>query len=115
MKNSIQNVIKWQRIRDYVLKNPTVDNINPSYSNLYFEMNNKIAGYSYKQNQKYDIVEMYMEPRFGYTQVSDQACDLPIILSIPYVKDMFNKNKYSIRFEKNKYIMIIYNIWIIKK
>lgn len=105
VRNSRQNVIEWQRIREYVLKNPTVNNINPMYSTLYFEMENKIAGYSYKQNQKYDIVEMFMEPRFGYTQVSDQACDLPIILSIPYVKDMFNKNKYSTRFEKNKYIM----------
>ncbi|WP_366937205.1 hypothetical protein, partial [Clostridium sp.] len=65
----------------------------------------KVTGYSYKQNNNYDIVEMYMESRFGFNQVSEQACDLPIILSIPYVKKMFDEKNYAQNFSKNLFVM----------
>lgn len=105
VRQSRQNVIEWQKIREYVLMYPTAMSILPKYQNLYFKMLEKTTGYSYKQNKNYDIVEMYMDSRFGLNQVSEQACDLPIILSIPYVKKMFEDNKYAKTFNKNFYIM----------
>lgn len=105
VRNSKENVEKWQKIREYVLKNPTADKIDSEYFNLYFKMGNKVSGYSYKQNKSYDIVEMYMQPRLGYSQVSDQSCDLPFILSISYVREMFNNESYAKSFKKHKYIM----------
>ena len=105
VRNSRQNVAEWKAIREYVLKNPTTPNMYNEYQSLYFEMPNEIAGYSYKYNNKFDIIEMYLEPRFGFNQVSAQSCDLPIILSIPCVKEMFKEKRYAMTFERNKYIM----------
>lgn len=105
VRQNRQNVTEWQNIREFVLKNPTAMSIPPKYQHLYFEMPEIVTGYSYKQNNNYDIVEMYMESRFGFNQVSEQSCDLPIILSIPYVKEMFDEKKYAKNFSKNLYIM----------
>ena len=103
-KNS-QNIIEWQNLREFVLKNPTAKYVTSIYQNLYFKMPDAVSGYSYKQNGRHDIVEMHMDARYGLSQVSEQSCDLPIILSVPCVAKMFEEQKYAKDFAKNRYIM----------
>ena len=105
VRRNSQNVIEWQGTREYALKNPTASMVIPKYQDLYFEMPEKISGYSYRQNNKFDIVEMHFDSRYGLEQVSEQSCDLPIILSIPYVKKLFEEQKYSKSFSRNNFIM----------
>lgn len=105
VRRNIQNVWEWQSLREYVLQNPTASFIAPKYKDFYFEFPEKIGEYSYKQNSRYDIIDIRMDTRFGFDQVSEQACDLPIILSIPCVEKMFTDKKYAKRFSKEKFIM----------
>ncbi len=105
VRRNITNVIEWQNKRDYVLKHPTANSVLPQYKDLYFEFSDKVNGYSYKQNNRYDIVDMRMDLCHGMDQVSEQSCDLPIVLSIPCVKSMFDENNYAKRFEWGKFCM----------
>lgn len=105
VRRNLQNVMEWQDLREFVLKNPTVKYVIPKYQDLYFEMPNTVSCYSYKQNNRYDIVEMHMDARYGFDQVSEQSCDLPIILSVPCVAKMFAKQKYAQNFSRNQFIM----------
>ena len=105
VRRNPQNVMEWQELREFVLKNPTAKYVTPKYQDLYFEMPNTVSGYSYKQNNRYDIVEMHMDARYGLDQVSEQSCDLPIILSVPCVAKMFAEQKYAQSFSRNQLIM----------
>ena len=105
VRRNSQNVADWQDLREFVLKNPTAKYVSPKYQDLYFEMPNTTSGYSYKQNNRYDIVEMHMDARYGLDQVSEQSCDLPIILSVPCVAEMFVEKKYAQSFSRNQFIM----------
>jgi hypothetical protein len=105
VRRNPQNVAEWQDLREFVLKNPTAKYVSPKYQDLYFEMPNTVSGYSYKQNNRYDIVEMHMDARYGLDQVSEQSCDLPIILSVPCVAKMFAEQKYAHSFSRNQFIM----------
>ena len=105
VRRNRQNVEEWKSLREFVLRNPTAKYVTPKYQDLYFEMSDTISGYSYRQNNRYDIVELYMEPRYGFAQVSEQACDLPILLSVPCVAKLFDEQKYAKSFSKNRFIM----------
>lgn len=104
VRQSISAIEEWKAIRDFVLRNPTTDNPG-KYGAFYFKFDEKFSGYSYKQNNYYDIVEMRMDTRYNLHQVSEQACDLPEIFSINYIKDMFIENGYALRFKPSQYIM----------
>ena len=105
VRRDVKNVIEWQDMREYVLKNPTAPFVLPQYHDYYFEMPEKISEYSYKQNNRYDIVDMRLDSRYGMPQVGEQACDLPIVLSVPCVEKLFDDNKYAKRFLKNNFVM----------
>lgn len=104
VRNSKQAVLEWQEIRDFILKNPTTDNPG-KFKWLYFEFDDKCNGYSYVQDAKYDIVDMRIDTTYNMNQVSEHACDLPIILSIKSIKEMFEKNGYATRFKRARYVM----------
>lgn len=104
VRRSDSNVEEWKAIREFVLKNPTT--ANPGiYKDYYFEFDEKHSGYSYKQNNSYDIMEMRMDTRYNLRQVSEASCDLPQILAISYIKDMFSQNGYANQFKANYYVM----------
>lgn len=104
VRQSIANVEEWKSIREFVLKNPTTDNPG-KYVDFYFLFDEKYSGYSYRQNSYYDIVEMRMDTRYNLHQVSEQACELPEIFAIKYIKDMFMEKGYAQRFKHAHYIM----------
>ncbi|MGN0796465.1 MAG: hypothetical protein ACI4MT_05890 [Christensenellales bacterium] len=104
IRNSKQAVLEWQEIRDFVLKNPTTDNPG-KFKWLYFEFDDKCKGYSYSHDAKFNIVDMRIDTIYNMNQVSEQACDLPIILSIKSIEEMFNKNGYATKFKRARYVL----------
>lgn len=104
LRSSKNAIWDWQDLREFVLKNPTTSNPG-KYKDYYFEFDAKYSGYSYKQNNRYDIVELLMDTRYDMHQVSEQECDLPTILSIDCVEKMFEEKRYAKIFKKEKYIM----------
>ncbi|MBQ8394267.1 MAG: hypothetical protein IJX49_01680 [Clostridia bacterium] len=104
LRRSIGDIHEWQKLRDFVLKNPTTDNPG-KYKEFYFEFDEKYSGYSYKQNNCYDIIDIRMDTRYDMNQVSEEACDLPILLSFNSIEKMFKERGYARRFKKARYIM----------
>lgn len=104
VRNSLQAVKEWQEIRDFVLKNPTTNNPG-KYKEFYFEFDNKYTGYSYRQDSKYNIIDIKTDTVENMAQVSEQACDLPIIMATKNIKKFFQKNGYATKFDRAQYIM----------
>lgn len=104
VRRSLQAIVEWQKIRDFVLKNPTTDNPG-EYKDLYFEFDNKYEGYSFSFDSKYNVVNIKFDIRENMNQVSEQACDLPLILSTKNIKKFFVENGYAIKFDKKHFIM----------
>lgn len=104
VRNSADNVSKWNDLRDYVLKNPTVRYPKFDYKDLYFDMEMPCSGYSFKR-KNYNIVDLKIDTRYDGEQVSEQACDLPVILTIDIVKKLFEEKCYAKMFAKEPFIM----------
>ena len=107
LRNSRSNIVEWQNLRDFVLKYPTADFVPSAYMDYYFDFQDKYSGYSYKYGRNYDIAEIKMDVRYSdMRQVSEQAADLPMILSCKkYLEDLFDAKKYAKEFSKRRFIM----------
>lgn len=104
VKYSKYNVTKWQDLREFVLKNPTCENPG-EYENYYFKFEDKVSGYSYKKDKFQNIIDLRLSPKSNMQYVSEDECELPIILSIGHIKEFFQQNKYATSFKKAHYIM----------
>lgn len=104
VRYSNYNVTKWQDLRDFVLRNPTCENPE-KYEAYYFKFDDRISGYAYKKDRSHNIIDLRISSRKNMEYVSEDECDLPIILSIPHVKEYFEKNGYATSFKKAHYIM----------
>lgn len=97
---------EWKDLRDFVLTNPTTDGVPDKYALFYFKFDTKLSGYSYRVAGKgFNIVEIKFNLNEDLLQVSQQDCDLPRMLEIPCVKNMFKENHYAQYWTKNQYIM----------
>lgn len=107
VRNSQKNIAEWQYLRDFVLKNPTADFVPQEFIDYYFDFNDKYSGYSYKYGKGFNINDIKMDTRYNdMNQVSDQAADLPLILSCKkYLEELFDSNKYAKEFAKKRYVM----------
>ncbi len=105
VRNSVKNIAAWQHLRDYVLKNPTTENPEWQFKNLYFEFDEAYSGYSYTQNNHYDIEKIIMDIRYDMDQVSEASCDLPTILSFHYIENMFDEKGYCKKFRPAHFLM----------
>lgn len=107
VRNSRKNIIAWQNLRDFVLKNPTADFVPNEYLDYYFDFTDRYSGYSYKYGRNFDITDIKMDVRYSdMEQVSEQAADLPMILSCKkYLEELFDFNKYAKTFAKKRFIM----------
>lgn len=99
------SIREWQDIRDYVLKNPTADFVREDLRKYYFEFNECYTGYSYHLDNNKDFDSLNLISKFDENQVSDGDCCLATILDIPSVLELFQKNKYAIKFNKARFIM----------
>ncbi len=105
VRNSAQNISQWKYLRDYVLKNPTAENPEWQFKNLYFEFDEAYTGYSYAQNSHYDFEKIIMDIRYDMNQVSEASCDLPVILSFHYIEKMFDEKGYCKKFKPAHFLM----------
>lgn len=103
VKASDYNVRRWKELREYVLKNPTTLSPHPDYKDLYFEFDGKRQNYSYSMSN-YSLTNLKFDTTLNQ-QVSETACDLPMMLRVPYVTELFEKGKYAKSFVKNKFVM----------
>lgn len=104
VRKSASNVKEWVQLRDYVLRNPAVRNSVYKYKDLYFDMGISCTGYSFRR-KNYNIVDIKIDTRYNFEQVSEQACDLPIMLSMDIVNSMFEEKGYAKVFPKERFVM----------
>lgn len=104
VRSSYRSVKEWEELREFVLKNPTTNNPG-KYSDYYFCFDTEYAGYSYRQDSKHNIISIKMDTNHSMGQVSEQACDLPLILSNDSIEKMFDENGYAKKFKKARFIM----------
>ena len=104
VKYSAYNVVQWQNLRDFVLRNPTCENPE-KYAAYYFKFDDKISGYSYKKDKYRNIIDLRLSSKSNMQYASEDECELPIILSIGKVKEFFKEKGYATSFKKAHYIM----------
>lgn len=105
VRNSSANVEKWKDLRDFVLKNPTLNVYKFSkYKNFYFNFENNQSGYSYKKSN-HDFSEIKFDYRNELKQVSEFDCDLQLITSVPCVNKVFLDSGFATHFALAKFIM----------
>ncbi len=105
VRRSYENVKEWQYIRDYVLRNPTTDNVVDDLKDYYFKFDDKYSGYSYHKNSKQEFDDFNLINKINSQQVSDSDCCLSALLEIPEVYKKFEEEKYAMSFKRGNYIM----------
>lgn len=104
-----ENIERWERIRDELLRNPTVDHIeNARFPELYIELPEADNKYFIRKDhsKKYPELPLYsFNKQYGYDLINEDSALLPDVLRIPGVKDYFIKSGYAIYFRKGKYIL----------
>ena len=105
VRRSYENVKEWQHIRDYVLRNPTTDNVVDDLKDYYFKFDDKYSGYSYHKNSKQEFDDFNLINKINSQQVSDSDCCLSALLEISEVYKKFEEEKYAMSFKRGNYIM----------
>ena len=105
LRSSKTKVREWQELRDYVLHNPTVKNVEDKYASLYYDFGIAISGFSYQVGKQFRMIDLKLNTYEDMLQVSQHDCGLSRILEVYCVRDMFSKNGYAIKWEKGNYIM----------
>jgi len=119
--NSYQNlkneerIREWQEIREFVLKNPTLKNIDNSikdkYELFYFKYKNNSENqslqYFYKQEYDYRNVKINWKDKSGYIEVSSKNSKLDLIRNNSYLKKKFEENGYALYFNTTSLYMMI--------
>lgn len=106
VRSSRVKVAEWKELRDYVLTHPTADFIVDRYELFYFKFDSKQSGYSYKPgNKNFNIVDIRLNLYEDMTQVSQQDCNLSIMMEIPCVRECFKQNRYAHYWASNNYVM----------
>jgi len=105
----------WQEIREFVLKYPTLKNIDESikdkYEQFYFKYKNnsenKLLKYFYKQKYDYQKVEISWEYQSNYIEVSSRNSKLDLVRNNTYLKDKFKEYDYALNFNTTSLYMMI--------
>jgi len=105
VRSSAIRVREWQELRDYVLQNPTASTVPDKYEELYFKFETRTNGFSYKFDKSFNITDLKFSTSDDMIQVSMQDCELPILLSIPCVRKLFEEKRYKIFWGSNQFIM----------
>lgn len=107
LRSNVKKINDWINLRDYVLKNPTVEKANllEKYNDLYYVFDNNTNGYSYRYEKGFNIAELKFDTQEDMDQVSAADCELPIMLNIKYVDELFTKQGYAKKWKWNKCIM----------
>jgi len=115
---SIKNetrIKEWQEIREFVLKYPTLKNMDKAmkdkYELFYFKyknnFENKSLKYFYKQEYDYRNVKISWNSKTDYTEVSSKNSKLDLVRKNPYLKEKFEKHRYALNFNTTSLYMMI--------
>ena len=111
-----EKIIRWNSLRDLVLKYPTVSKEdyqnNTIINNMYIQLPQKSNRYWYSENNDYQEVEVHFDKKYSYDkEVSLNDIKFDILMQLPNLKEYFIENNYAIEFIPNDYIMcpILFN------
>ena len=101
---------KWQNMREYVLKNPTLSKEEWGKSPLrqhYIAFENPTNKYYYQQSGDFDKIERISEERFeDACSVSQEDANLSNLFETwPKLKELFVEKGYATEFKEGDYIM----------
>lgn len=101
---------KWQQLRELVLTSPTMSEVEVSKNfvakNFYVRLPDKNNHLFYKQEEDYNNIQIGFTKNKDFNlEVSDIAAKLNILMSIPELKNFFEKKGWATYFETNDYIM----------
>lgn len=107
VRSSKQKVIEWVDLRDFVLKNPTIkkESLPDKYSDLYYILDTNTSGFCYTYDNHYNLIEFKLDTQEDMSQVSAMDCELPIMLNISYIKQLFKHKGYAQIWKRNNCIM----------
>lgn len=104
-----KNINLWKRLREQVLKHPTIDKHeiekNLNYKSIYLQAPKKISGYSYSQEGDY---QKNITVKFDGSlpqKVSEEEARLQEILEIPGIKAYFEEKGYATEFTPSEYLL----------
>lgn len=102
-----ENIKYWNELREFVLKYPTINKMDNSFSQYYFEFNQKQSSYSYSELRTYnfEILHHISDKEIYPKMVSEEHSKLTRMMKIPGCKEYFIKKGYAICFEENKFIL----------
>lgn len=104
-----KNINLWKRLREQVLKHPTIDKHeiekNLNYKSIYLQAPEKISGYSYSQEDDYQKNIMVKFDDSMPQKVSEEDARLKEMLEIPGVKAYFEEKGYATEFTPSEYLL----------
>lgn len=104
-----KNINLWKRLREQVLKHPTIDKHeiekNLNFKSIYLQAPKKISGYSYSQEDDYQKNIMVKFDDSMPQKVSEEDARLQEILEIPGIKAYFEEKGYATEFTSSEYLL----------
>lgn len=104
-----KNINLWKRLREQVLKHPTIDKHeiekNLNYKSIYLQAPEKTSGYSYSQEGDY---QKNITVKFDDSmpqKVSEEDARLQELLRIPELKAYFEEKGYATEFTPSEYLL----------
>ncbi|MEE8808267.1 MAG: hypothetical protein SOI44_07625 [Lactimicrobium sp.] len=102
------SIEQWRTLRMILLKYPTVSleiiEQHPEWKNIYFKLPVKANRYSYRQENDYHQNDVSFDMDLPQ-KVSQEDIHLQDVLTIPGLREYFEKNQFAVEFKKNDYIM----------
>lgn len=103
---SINNIEKWESIREAVLKHPTVEALSETvFPDLYIELPQESNCYYHRRSNRTHEFSFRVPNGAGWQCLNEQSVMLDRVLKIPYVNDYFVKAGYATRFKQGKYML----------
>lgn len=104
-----KNINLWKRLREQVLKYPTIDKHeiekNLNFKSIYLQAPKKMSGYSYSQEDDYQKNIMVKFDDSLPQKVSEEAARLQELLRIPKLKAYFEEKGYATEFTPSEYLL----------
>ena len=101
----LNNIRSWEAIRDFVLRNPTLDTLEGTpFPELYIELPVEGNSYYCRENE-FNRLEISFQKMAGFDLVDEEAVMLTEVMRIPGMKEYFTDEGYAVTFKKAKYIL----------
>ena len=101
---------KWSKLRELVLKHPTISEIERNedsfkFNNFYVHLPEIADHYFYRQESDYSKIDVCFDHRENCQVVSSESSRLNLMMKLPGVREYFEKKGWKTRFEPGEYIM----------